>query len=142
MVKVSNMRDRTRQFRYESSSVSCRLGVLSVTGRSTQLDQRVFSNIASPVSRVRNGTADMGIGHFQEDVQGNEELVAEVLGTAAQSIENAVNLKLVGYFTYPAGIGQIARWTLRTLEEADIHPAIDRVFEPSDSYEYLSNLLK
>jgi glycosyltransferase involved in cell wall biosynthesis len=80
--------------------------------------------------------------NFQEDVQGNEELVAEVLGTAAQSIENAVNLKLVGYFTYPAGIGQIARWTLRTLEEANIHPAIDRVFEPSDSYEYLSNLLK
>ena len=80
--------------------------------------------------------------HLQEDVRVNDELVAEVLGTAAQSIEDSVSLKLVGYFTYPAGVGQIARWTLKTLEEANIHPAIDRIFVTSDSYEYLSNLLK
>jgi glycosyltransferase involved in cell wall biosynthesis len=80
--------------------------------------------------------------NFQEDVRGNDELVAEVLGTAAQSIEDSVDLKLVGYFSYPAGVGQVARWALRTLEEANIHPAIDRVFVNSDSYEYLSDLLK
>jgi glycosyltransferase involved in cell wall biosynthesis len=80
--------------------------------------------------------------HLQEDVQGNDELVAEVLGTAAQSIEDSVSLKLVGYFTYPAGVGQVARWTLKNLEEANIHPAIDRIFVTSDSYEYLSSLLK
>lgn len=80
--------------------------------------------------------------HFQEDVQGNDDLVADVLSAGAQSIEDSVNLKIVGYFTYPAGIGQIARWTLQTLEKANIHPAIDRVFVTSDSYEYLSDLLK
>jgi glycosyltransferase involved in cell wall biosynthesis len=80
--------------------------------------------------------------HLQEDVQGNDELIAEVLGTAAQSIEDSVSLKLVGYFTYPAGVGQVARWTLKNLEEANIHPAIDRIFVTSDSYEYLSSLLK
>ena len=80
--------------------------------------------------------------HFQDDVRGHDELVADVLSAGAQSIEDSVNLKLVGYFTYPAGIGQIARWTLQTLEKANIHPAIDRVFVTTDSYEYLSDLLK
>jgi len=79
---------------------------------------------------------------FEDDVRGQEDLVEEVLAAASHAIENSVDLKLVGYFTYPAGVGQIARWTLKTLEEADIHPAIDRIFVTSDSYEYLSHLLK
>ena len=75
-------------------------------------------------------------------LSGNEELAAVVLSTAGESQCNTSNLKLVGYFSYPAGIGQIARWALRTLESSEIYPAIDRVFAVSDSYEYLSALLR
>jgi glycosyltransferase involved in cell wall biosynthesis len=78
---------------------------------------------------------------LQEVVHGIDALVADVMAAAAHSIQDAVDLKLVGYFTYPAGVGQIARWTLRALEEAGIHSAIDRVFVTSDSDEYLSSLL-
>ena len=80
--------------------------------------------------------------HLQEDVRGHDELIAGVLDVAARSIENSVNIKLIGYFTYPTGVGQVARWTLSALEEAGIHPAIDRVFVNSDSNEYLSYLLR
>jgi len=59
--------------------------------------------------------------HLQESVRGHDELIAGVLDAAARSIENSVNIKLIGYFTYPTGVGQVARWTLSELEEAGIH---------------------
>jgi glycosyltransferase involved in cell wall biosynthesis len=80
--------------------------------------------------------------HLLEEVPGDDELVAGVLDAGVRSIENAVNIKLVGYFTYPTGVGQVARWTLSALEKAGIHPAIDRVYVNSDSSEYLSHLLR
>ena len=79
---------------------------------------------------------------FSDSIPGNEELVDEVMRAAAEAVRRAVPLTLVGYFSYPAGIGQIARRALRTLEAHDIHPAIDRVYAVSDSYEYLSALLR
>jgi glycosyltransferase involved in cell wall biosynthesis len=93
----------------------------------------------------RISTADQltwASGHLHEAVSGLDDLVARALDAAAQAETDAVHLKLVGYFTYPAGIGRVARWTLRTLEEAGIHPAVDHVFVNSDSYEYLSKLLR
>ena len=80
--------------------------------------------------------------HLQDHAKGNGRLAAEVMGAAAKSFSEAVDLRLVGYFTYSAGIGQIARWTLQTLEDAGIHPAIDRIFIANDSNEYLSKLLQ
>ncbi len=80
--------------------------------------------------------------HLAETVKGVDPLIAKVLLTAGRSIQNAVNLKLIGYFSYPAGVGQIARWTLRILESNGIFPAVDRVFVGDDSFDYLSTLLR
>lgn len=82
------------------------------------------------------------LDNLQGRAQGNDHLAAEVMASAAQSLREAVDLRLIGYFTYSAGIGQIARWTLQTLENADIRPAIDRVFIEGDSREYLSKFLR
>ena len=80
--------------------------------------------------------------NFQNRAQGNGRLAVEVMDAAAESLRKTVDLRLVGYFTYSAGIGQVARWTLQTLENADIYPALDRVFVENDSHEYLSKLLQ
>jgi glycosyltransferase involved in cell wall biosynthesis len=80
--------------------------------------------------------------HMTDSAKDFDDLVVDILHAAAQAVRNTVNLKVIGYFTYPAGYGQIARWTLQTLEDAGIHPAIERIFEASDSNEYLSRLLK
>jgi glycosyltransferase involved in cell wall biosynthesis len=80
--------------------------------------------------------------HLQNRAEGNGDLAAEVMGVAAESLSEAVDLRLVGYFTYSAGFGQVARWTLQALENAGIHPALDRVFVQNDSHEYLSKLLQ
>lgn len=80
--------------------------------------------------------------HLRREVVSVDDLVNEILNVAGRAILNAVNLRLIGYFTYPAGVGRVARWTLQTLEEAGIHPAIDRVFVGTDSLEYLSTLLR
>ncbi len=58
------------------------------------------------------------------------------------AMRHAADLVVVGYLTYRAGTGQIARAALRTLEAADIHPAIDRVYAPEDDDRYLSALLR
>jgi glycosyltransferase involved in cell wall biosynthesis len=80
--------------------------------------------------------------HLSSSLQGREDLVAEVVDAAGRAIRDAVSLKIVGYFTYAAGIGQMARWTLRTLEKAGMVPAVERVFVGSDSSEYLSQILR
>ncbi len=66
----------------------------------------------------------------------------EVLTSAGDAMRHAADLVVVGYLTYRAGTGQIARAALRTLEAADIHPAIDRVYAPEDDIGHLSALLR
>ena len=78
---------------------------------------------------------------FERHANVDARLSAEVMSAAAQALDEAVDLRLVGYFSLSAGIGQIARWTLETLENAGVHPAIDRVFVENDSRDYLSQLL-
>lgn len=80
--------------------------------------------------------------HFTNQAPGHEELMESVLDAAEYAIRNTVDLRLVGYFTYPAGIGRIARWTLGILDDVGIHPAIDLVAVGRDSHEYLSTLLR
>ncbi|HUY16395.1 MAG TPA: glycosyltransferase [Acidimicrobiales bacterium] len=81
--------------------------------------------------------------HFAENTApGHEELVEAVFDAAEYAIRNTVDLRLVGYFAYQAGIGRIARWTLEILDEAGIHAAIDCVSVGRDSNEYLSALLR
>ena len=81
--------------------------------------------------------------HLADNVAlGHEDLVEAVLDAAEDAIRNTVDLRLVGYFTYQAGIGRIARWTLANLDDAGVHPAIDCVTVGRDSYEYLSALLR
>jgi hypothetical protein len=92
---------------------------------------------AAPMAQLSWATDNL-----QHRAKGNGRLTAEVMGAAAESMNETVDLRLVGYFTYSAGIGQVARWTLQTLENADIHPALDRVFIEGDSFEYLSKLLQ
>ncbi len=79
--------------------------------------------------------------HLDEAVRGHERLLAHVQDSAARALRNAVSLRLVGYFSYSAGIGQIARWTLESLDGARRHAAIERVYVEGDSPEYLSALL-
>ncbi|MFI5035139.1 MAG: glycosyltransferase [Acidimicrobiales bacterium] len=83
-----------------------------------------------------------GADHLAELLRGVEGLALAVLNAARAAVRDAVNLTLVGYFSYSAGTGQIARATLRTLEAADIVPAIDRVYAPVDDFGYLSYFLR
>lgn len=80
--------------------------------------------------------------HLADQAPGHEDLIDMVLDAAEYSIKNTADLRLVGYFSYPAGIGRIARWTLGILDDAGIHPAIDCVSVGRDSAEYLSALLR
>ncbi len=80
--------------------------------------------------------------HFLDQAPGHEPLMEAVLDAADDAIKNTVDLRLVGYFTYPAGIGRIARWTLGILDGVGIHPAVDLVAVGRDSHEYLSALLR
>jgi glycosyltransferase involved in cell wall biosynthesis len=80
--------------------------------------------------------------HFLNQAPGHEALMEAVLDAADDAIKNTVDLRLVGYFTYPAGIGRIARWTLGILDDVGIHPAVDLVAVGRDSHEYLSALLR
>lgn len=75
-------------------------------------------------------------------LRGRARLTNRVLDAAAAASRSAAGLTLLGYFTYPAGIGQIARSTLRILEAEGIHPAVERVAASSDAPEYLSALLR
>ena len=72
---------------------------------------------------------------------GDDDLKTEVLQRAGAAIRDSAKLKLVGYFSYPAGIGQVARSALGNLEAAGIHPAVERVYAVTDSAQYLSTLL-
>lgn len=79
---------------------------------------------------------------FELHTKADERLAAEIMGSAAQSLSEMVDLRLIGYFSLSAGIGQIARWSLATLEDAGIHPAIEQVYGNNDSSDYLSMLLR
>ncbi|HEV2426900.1 MAG TPA: hypothetical protein VGS61_01635, partial [Acidimicrobiales bacterium] len=79
--------------------------------------------------------------HLERELPGMARLRDDLLAAGAAAVREAAALVLVGYFTYPAGSGQIARWTLRTLEAAGVRPAIERVYSLSDSTEHLSELL-
>jgi glycosyltransferase involved in cell wall biosynthesis len=81
-------------------------------------------------------------GQLADRVRGASGLAAAVLESARDAVRAAADLTLIGYFSYPAGTGQIARATLRTLEMADIVPAIDRVDAPGDDSNYLSYFLR
>lgn len=96
-----------------------------------------FEFRASPMQQLAWASSSLA-----RELVGNEELATEILHTAGEALRNAVNLKIVGYFTYPAGIGQVARWALRRMELAGIYPAIDRVYAVRDSPEYLSAVLR
>jgi glycosyltransferase involved in cell wall biosynthesis len=80
--------------------------------------------------------------HLATFARSQEDLADAVLDAAEDAIRNTADLRLVGYFAYPAGIGRIARWTLATLDDAGIHPAIDCVSVGRDTSEYLSVLLR
>ena len=80
--------------------------------------------------------------HLVNTLQGLDELSVEILTSAGDAMRHAADLVVVGYLTYRAGTGQIARAALRTLEAADIHPAIDRVYAPDDDVRHLSALLR
>ena len=81
-------------------------------------------------------------GALAGQLKGNDELARELLRIAADAVRDAVGLKLIGYFTFPAGMGQIARWALRTLTAANLNPAVERIHALSDSNEHLSALLR
>jgi len=81
-------------------------------------------------------------GGLADRLTGARGLAAAVLSSGRDAVRSAADLTLVGYFSYPAGTGQIARATLRTLEMSDIVPAIDRVDAPGDDYGYLSYFLR
>ncbi len=81
-------------------------------------------------------------GALTDQLAGNDGLAQELLRASADAVRDAVGLKLVGYFSFPAGMGQIARWALRTLTTANLNPAIDRIYALSDSDEHLSALLR
>ena len=79
--------------------------------------------------------------HFADHLFSRDQLLVEVKRAAERQLSQAVKLKLIGYFTYAAGIGQMARWTVHTLEEANIVPALERIYVGADSAEYLSYFL-
>lgn len=80
--------------------------------------------------------------HLENEWRGNAAVLDEVLVRASDALRHCVDLKLIGYFAYPAGIGQIARWTLQTLEAAGLMPALESVFAVRDDDHYLSQLLQ
>ncbi|MCU1363205.1 MAG: hypothetical protein JWM55_1033 [Acidimicrobiaceae bacterium] len=80
--------------------------------------------------------------HLSTWAPDDESLLNAIFDAAEHTIQNTVDLRLVGYFAYPAGIGRIARWTLEILDRAGIHAAIDCVSVGRDSNEYLSALLR
>ncbi|MGH9020273.1 MAG: glycosyltransferase [Acidimicrobiales bacterium] len=75
------------------------------------------------------------------ELAGVPDVAAEVLRAARAAVRDAADLKLVGYFSCPTGLGQIARWTLKTLEEEGLRVSVERVYALGDSFEYLSALL-
>ncbi len=75
-------------------------------------------------------------------LSGVDGLAREILRVAREAARGAVDLELVGYLSSPVGIGQIARWTLATLESAGMRPALGRVYAIDDAPEYLSALLR
>ena len=82
------------------------------------------------------------VEHLSEAVPGHDDLIEAVLDAGELSNRTKADLRLIGYFTYPTGIGRIARWTLEILDDAGLHPAIDCVSVGRDSPEYLSALLR
>lgn len=73
---------------------------------------------------------------------GADGLAREILDVALGAVATAADIEVVGYLSSPVGIGQIARWTLATLEAAGIRCALSRVYAIGDSPEYLSLLLR
>lgn len=80
--------------------------------------------------------------HLPTWFTGNEPLLEEILKVAEIARNHTVDIRLVGYFTYPASTGQLARWTLQAWDAAGITPALDYIPLERISDEYLSRILR
>ncbi|MHB8378813.1 MAG: glycosyltransferase family 4 protein [Acidimicrobiales bacterium] len=80
--------------------------------------------------------------HLATWFTGNEPLLEEILKVAQIARSNTVDIRLVGYFTYPASTGQLAHWTLQAWDAAGITPALDYIPLERVSDEYLSRILR
>ncbi len=68
--------------------------------------------------------------------------LVDVIAAATAAREGAVDLRIVGYLSYPAGVGQPPRTTLQLWDQAGIPCAIERIRLPQDAPEHLADLLR
>ena len=141
MVIVSDVWQGAQELRYACTFTARRLGVPSFPRGVPNAISAYFRGPHHEFTITPMAQISWASEEFERHANVDARLSAEVMSAAAQALDEAVDLRLVGYFSLSAGIGQIARWTLETLENAGVHPAIDRVFVENDSRDYLSQLL-
>ena len=95
-----------------------------------------FTYNATPLEQM-----EWGLQQSPESLDGPLWLRENLSDAIRRANENVSSLLLVGYFSYPAGMGQLARSLLEIIEAAGIEVSLHRRCGPIDSIEYLSHLL-